>query len=218
MIAKKLSAGEPVRKRGRPRTIDQEERRLSILQGAHEAFVELGFARTTTAIVAARAKVSKRSIYEVFADKTELFAAVVREHRHLVLDLPRPADEDLPPLQALTLIFRLDLDDEADRAREAMLNLITRESVLFPELSDYLYAHEVIRSREDLIDWLQSQTVLGSVSIEKARLHAGMLMDIVFGALLPRRRLRDRAEREIRNAHIKERLAIFLLGVNATRR
>ncbi|OCP20540.1 MULTISPECIES: TetR family transcriptional regulator [unclassified Ensifer] len=43
------------------------------------AFVELGFTRTTTATVAAKAKVFKRSIYEVFSDKLELFDAAVRE-------------------------------------------------------------------------------------------------------------------------------------------
>ena len=42
----------------------------AIVAAAHQAFVELGFARTTTAVVAARAKISKRSIYELFADRT----------------------------------------------------------------------------------------------------------------------------------------------------
>ncbi|WDS34834.1 TetR/AcrR family transcriptional regulator [Pseudoxanthomonas sp.] len=205
----------PARKPGRPRVIGDDERRRSILQGAQEAFVELGFARTTTADVAARAKVSKRSIYEVFADKTELFAAVIGQYQHLVLDLPRPEGEELPLLETLVRIFRLDIDDEAERAREAMLNLIVRESVLFPELSDYLYEHGVLRSREALIEWLQWEAARGRLPGGDPMVHAGMLMDIVFGALLPRRRLKHAPERARRNEHIKQRLEIFLCGIGS---
>src|SRR6202012_4216081 len=128
-----ITKEKPSARRGRPKVIGETQRRQSIVTAAHEAFVELGFARTTTAVVATRAKVSKRSIYEVFRDKTELFAAVFGAHHHLILDLPRPQDETLPILETLIKIFRLDIDDEAERAREAILNLIVRESVQFPE-------------------------------------------------------------------------------------
>lgn len=93
------------RQRGRPRTATDAERRKSILKAAHAAFVELGFARTTTAVIAAKANISKRTIYAIFDDKTALFAAVIREHRHLILDLPRPAGEDLPVFETMVRIF-----------------------------------------------------------------------------------------------------------------
>ena len=208
-----------VRRPGRPRLLDAAERRQAILDAAYAAFIDLGFAGTTTAEVAARAKVSKRSIYEVFANKTALFAAVIGGRQHLVLDLPRPENEELPLLETLIRIFRLDMDDEAELAREAMLNLIVRESVLFPELADYLYENEMIRSREALIDWLVLQVQQGRLviedPIEDPLVHAGMLMDIVFGALLPRRRLRHAADRAQRREHIKQRLVIFLRGIRA---
>ncbi|SCM76295.1 Transcriptional regulator, TetR family [uncultured Pleomorphomonas sp.] len=202
-----------VRKRGRPKLVDDAARRQSILRAAHEAFVELGFSRTTTALVAARARVSKRDIYSLFATKTELFAAVVTEHRHLILDLPRPAGEDLPPLETLVRIFRLDIDEAAEFEREAILSLIVRESVQYPELSDYLYETEIIRSREELIDWLKAETLKGRMVIDDPMVCAGMLMDIVFGALLPRRRLRHRVDRRQRIEHIRKRLEIFLRGI-----
>jgi hypothetical protein len=44
---------------------------------------------------------------------------------------------------------------------------------------------------------------------------AGMLMDIVFGALLPRRRLLQAEDRARRTVHIKQRLAIVLRGLQA---
>lgn len=211
----KTPTTSPARRPGRPRIASENERRQAIVEAAQAAFIEHGFARTTTAGVAARARVSKRAIYEVFADKTELFAAVVRAHQHLMLDLPRPEGERLPLLETLVNIFRLDIDDETERAREAILNLVVRESVLFPELSDYLYRNEIIRSREALIDWLQLEARRGRIAIDDPLVHAGMLMDIVFGALLPRRRLHHESERALRTAHIKQRLVIYLRGIGA---
>lgn len=201
--------------RGRPRLHDDETRRAMIIKGAHQAFVEHGFLNTTTAMVATAAKVSKRSIYEVFDNNTELFAAVIREYRRLILDLPRPEGEDLPVLDTLFLIFRLDIYEAAQREREAILNLLMRESVLMPDLSDYLYEHNILRSREDLIDWLAVEATRGRMIIEDPLVCAGMLMDIVFGALLPRRRIHQAAERAQRLEHIKKRLEIFVRGVQA---
>lgn len=202
-------------KRGRPKVFGEQERRQSIIAGAYEAFIELGFAHTTTAVIAAKAKVSKRSIYEVFSNKTALFAAVIQEKQHLILALPRPPGEALPLLETLIEIFRLNIDQETARAREAILNLIVRESIQFPELSDYLYENEIIRSREALIEWLQLEAERGRMVVDDPELCAGMLMDIVFGALLPRRRTQQAPDYVRRAAHIKQRLAIFLRGIQA---
>jgi len=201
------------RKAGRPRTGTTAARRQAILDAAREAFIDQGFARTTTADIAARAKVSKRTIYETFADRTALFGEVIRACQRLIIDLPRPDDEALPLLETLIRIFRLNVDDEAEQMREAVLNLIVRESALLPELSDYLYEHEIIRSRTALIEWLNSESARGRISIDDPAVHAGMLMDIVFGALLPRRRLRSPSERAQRTQHIVQRLKIYLRGI-----
>jgi AcrR family transcriptional regulator len=198
---------------GRPKVGDAQQRRAAIIDHAYEAFIELGFAGTTTEIVATRAKISKRAIYELFSGKAQLFAAVVLKHRHLILDLPRPTDEDIPVIEKLVKIFRLEMDRQRDIEREALLNLIIRESVQFPELSDLLYNQGIIRSREDLMEWLEAEARRGTIDIEDTALCAGMLMDIVFGALLPRRRQHGDAARELRKEDIRKRLEIFLRGV-----
>ncbi|MFN4451343.1 TetR/AcrR family transcriptional regulator [Klebsiella michiganensis] len=198
---------------GRPRTQDSATRRQIVLDAAYHAFIEYGFARTTTSDIAARAGISKRAIYDVFSNKTELFTAVIHEHRHLLLDLPRPESEELSVLETLTQIFRLDIDSNDQAAREAILRLLTRESVLFPELSEYLYQKEILRSREALIEWLLYEISRGRLPSGDVLVYAGMLMDIVFGALIPRRVLLTDTEREQRTEHIRQRLAIFLRGI-----
>lgn len=53
------------------------------------------------------------------------------------------------------------------------------------------------------------------MTVEDIDVCTGMLMDIVFGALLPRRRDQDAETRQLRIAHIKQRIRITLAGMSA---
>ncbi len=61
---------------GAPRML---EKRKKILAGASEVFRELGFERASVDLIAARAGVSKATLYNHFADKQALFVATVVE-------------------------------------------------------------------------------------------------------------------------------------------
>ncbi|WP_061062755.1 TetR/AcrR family transcriptional regulator [Pantoea vagans] len=212
----------PTVRRGRPRVVGYDDRRKMIIQGAYSAFLELGFAQTTTAEVARRASVSKRSIYEVFTDKMDLFATVIKEHRYLFMDLPRPGDETLSLEETLFLIFRLDISEDEALAREAILKLMTRESVLFPELSDYLYESKALHSREMLMEWLEREHGKGRLNVDDSGICAGMLMDVVFGALIPRKWVSEKEGKVLSDAErrrdqleaIKKRIRMVLRGIN----
>ncbi|MFD0392089.1 TetR/AcrR family transcriptional regulator [Streptomyces nogalater] len=52
-------------------------KRAAILSAARELFLADGFDRTSVDAVAARAKVSKRTVYDYFGDKQTLLRAVV---------------------------------------------------------------------------------------------------------------------------------------------
>ncbi len=218
----KKTDSSPTVKRGRPRVVGYEDRRNAIVQGAYSAFLELGFAHTTTAEVARRASVSKRAIYEVFANKMDLFATVITEYRYLFMDLPRPQNETLSLEETLFRIFRLDISESEAQAREAILKLMTRESVFFPELSDYLYESKAIHSRELLMEWLEKEHEKGKLNVEDSGTCAGMLMDIVFGALIPRKWVSDTNGKAQSDAEgrrhqletIKKRIRMVLRGIN----
>lgn len=199
--------------RGRPRILDDTQRRQAIIEHAYRAFVELGFAETSTAEVARRAKISKRTLYEIFSDKKALFAAVISEYRHLLLDLPRPVDEQCSVEESLFRIFRLDISNDEKLEREAILRLMTRESILFPELSDYLYETKAVKSRELLMEWLLETAGERGLHLEDVEVLAGLLMDVVFGALLPHRRQSGMEDPGIMTEHIKKRIEIILLGI-----
>jgi TetR/AcrR family transcriptional repressor of mexJK operon len=56
-----------------------EHRRQAIIQAAAEVFMRHGYLGATTDAVAARASVSKQTVYKQFQDKQHLFAAVIIE-------------------------------------------------------------------------------------------------------------------------------------------
>lgn len=198
---------------GRPKVTDDDAQRIRLLDAAMTVFIEKGFGRATTVDIARRAGMSKRDLYRLFDDKTALFTQAIQSRRHLVLDLPRPADEPLSPREALRAIFRLDLDDRQAAERDAVMNLIARESMLFPELNALLYDTGVIRFRELLMYWLDKQMTSGALPRCDLPMLAGLLMDVVFGALLPRRQRTAPVDRAAQAEEILARIDIILNGL-----
>lgn len=62
---------------GPPRAQIAEIQRSRLLAGAVRSVEELGYARTTVAHITARARVSRRTFYELFASRDECLAAVI---------------------------------------------------------------------------------------------------------------------------------------------
>ena len=62
------------------RRMPASDRRILILEAAREAFAEGGYHQTSLDTVAERAEVSKALIYEHFASKRELHAAMLEQH------------------------------------------------------------------------------------------------------------------------------------------
>lgn len=199
------------RSRGRPKTQSDDERRKAIVDEARHTFIELGYRGTTTDIVAARCHISKQTLYRVFESKAELFLAVVGSHRRMMLDLPRPAEEDRPVADVLEDIFMIDIDEEAEREREAFISFVIRESQQVPELVDILHREGVDRSRKLLAEWLDLQVARKTIAIDNTLSGARMLMDLLFGGMAGPGS-RDWKDREDRNRHLRRSIGVFVRG------
>ena len=96
-------AGERAARGGRPSRAEALQLRERILVAATHLFLAEGYGSTTIESVAARAGVSKRTLYDRFDDKAVLFAAVV--HR-IIGEIRPPPDVPLIEGAALPAILR----------------------------------------------------------------------------------------------------------------
>jgi AcrR family transcriptional regulator len=77
------------RKRGRPTAAEKVERDQRILQVATDLFAELDFHRVSLDLIAARAGVAKRTLYDRYGGKPAVLSAAVRQ-LHAYAQHPAP--------------------------------------------------------------------------------------------------------------------------------
>ncbi|MFI6341288.1 TetR/AcrR family transcriptional regulator [Streptomyces sp. NPDC050535] len=85
------------------------EKRTAILAAARELFVRQGVDRVSMDAIAARAEVSKRTMYDYFGDKRRLFLAILSAaSESLLATMRRALDEHLPKDAQITTVPQLE--------------------------------------------------------------------------------------------------------------
>lgn len=133
---------------------DRDERRENILQIAHAAFLEDGYAATSMSAIAAKVGGSKATLYNYFSSKEDLFAAVIAERCRDFQEMLYDADlESQDFRKALTILgesaVRWMLRDDSI----ATYRLITAESGRFPELGRAFYLAGPQKGKEMLAEF-----------------------------------------------------------------
>jgi AcrR family transcriptional regulator len=110
--------------------------RKRILEGAFAAFMEKGYAGTTTREIAARAKVSKRELYALFQDKQAMLAACIKDkaqraRQPLELGVVRDREALVAALEAYGTSSLLELSEPPVIA---LYRLAVLEAVTSPEV------------------------------------------------------------------------------------
>jgi len=203
------------RARGRPKTRSDEAERQRIVQSARDLFLDVGYGGTTMDAVAARCGVSKRTLYQLFPAKTDLFRVMVADHRRSMLALPRDPGEDLPLVEALAAIFRLDIDEIDGRDRLAFVRLVLADSDRFSEIGEVIVEEGAEPARRLLEDWLAAQQERGRLRPFPAGAMARMLMDMIFSVLIKRFPGDRLPTVEERARHARLCLEVFLEGAEA---
>jgi AcrR family transcriptional regulator len=214
MIDHEIRAGDggPVRARGRPKQRPDSEERQRILAIACELFLDVGYGGTTMDAVAGRCRISKKTLYRLFPAKTDLFKAMVADHRRTMLALPRP-DDDLPPAEALAAIFRLDTAEVENRERLAFIRLAVADADRYPEIGEAIAMEGAQAALNLLADWLGRQQARGVLRPFPPEAAARMLMDMVFGVLVKRYPGDSLLSSEQRLAHARRCIEVFLNGL-----
>lgn len=127
--------------RGRPLG-GSEQKRAAIVQAALRLFLRDGFARTSVDAIAAEAGVSKRTVYNHYGDKENLFLSVISDtYDSMIGVVVRLIDQYLTdvPVDAVEeniIAFACDAALMAARSsdRAAMIRLMMSEATHFPQL------------------------------------------------------------------------------------
>ncbi|WP_329258996.1 TetR/AcrR family transcriptional regulator [Streptomyces sp. NBC_01478] len=157
------------------------EKRTAILAAARDLFVHQGVDRVSMDAVAARAEVSKRTVYDYFGDKRRLFLAILSAASESMLATSRRAlDEHLPEgaaittvpqlekaLTALAIDFGTSIVGSADYA--AAFALVAQERLRTPTTADDLATEA---ASEDLAERIAHFVGAGLLDTDNPRLAA----------------------------------------------
>ena len=128
-----------------------DEKREAILRAAYEAFLTEGYAATSMSTIAAKVGGSKATIYNYFASKEELFAAVIDEKCQDFLAILFDPRFDMSDLRgALTRLgerfVRLLLGED----KIAVYRMVVAESARFPALGQLFYQNGPEHGKQQL--------------------------------------------------------------------
>ena len=151
-----------------------------ILDAAERAFLESGYGDTSMDVIAERANVSKRTVYNNFATKQELFAAVVRK---LCAEItPTPLDSEVldrdPEVVLVEMAVRFLSGVYAPRQIELYRTVIAA-SRIFPEVGFVMFEGPIKRSQDAFSAYLGALRDRGRLSIKNPDLAAVQLIALL---------------------------------------
>ena len=115
-------------------------KRKSILRGAKQVFLKNGFGGTSMDEVAARAGVSKMTVYRHFGSKESLFAGVITDLCNRIVDEDLRAIFEQEPERALRQYAERMIDIVFGADTVELHRIVIAESKRFPNLGRFFYA------------------------------------------------------------------------------
>lgn len=173
-------------KRGRPM---DPAKRAAILETARDLFFEHGYGIGLETI-AAKAGVSRQTIYNLFASKDDLFAAIVQENSAQITQALAELSPEATPhevLSALGVSFLTKI--LSDRAVQFQ-RLLIGSAASFPTLGPTFYANGPGRGLARLAAYLDRETEAGRLAVEDPVLAAEQFFGMLMGHRSMRRTLR----------------------------
>jgi AcrR family transcriptional regulator len=175
-----------------PRQAPANPKRTWILQAAFSAFQELGYVGASTLEIATRAKVSKRELYSLFANKHAMLAACIAERtKRMRFSLESPTGPDRKAVaETLTAFGTTILREVCDPSALAVFRLAIAESEGSPEIAYTLDAAGRQANRAALIEFLRKAQKRGQLGAGQPETMAAVFFGLLWDDLLIRLLLR----------------------------
>jgi AcrR family transcriptional regulator len=170
--------------------------RSRVLKAAFALFREQGFAATSMLDIATRARVSKRDLYALFANKHALLADCIEERGRAMrarLDPAIPAPTGLIALRAMLVELGSTILRAVCRPDVLLVyRLAIAESDRLPEVAEVLDRNGRVAIREALVDFLAKSQSRGLVGPGDPAAMAARYFSLLWGDLLVRLLMRVR--------------------------
>jgi AcrR family transcriptional regulator len=161
-----------------PRERKREIRRESILEAAHDLFIEKGYDATTLNDIVGRSGGSLATLYEMFEGKPGLLRALVADRCSSISEaIDRAVSSQRPPQQALREIAEYMFDKIIDPKAVALF----KAAIAQPELGRKLYEAGPANGQAKVADYLALQAKNGHLVIEDPLQAAQMYFQMMFG-------------------------------------
>jgi AcrR family transcriptional regulator len=200
---------------GRPVVLPEAERRGLILDAAACVFLARGYAASTMHAIALQARMSKKTLYQVFPSKLALFDALL-ENR-IFQGAALPAREACSQQESLSRLLFSIAETLLRPDRTALIRLIITDGQAFPELATAFERLKMPNKLNALAAWFEREMQAGHLPsrdpFETSHLLFGMaIAEPMLQALC-------RAPAPLGTCPLEERIpravAIFLSGLTA---
>jgi AcrR family transcriptional regulator len=168
-------------RRGRRAAGQDPAKRQQIIEGARRVFIEMGFDAASMNDITREAGVSKGTIYVYFANKEELFEALIEDERHRIFnDLYEALERDNGSLREALIRYGIALatkitSDKVTRAQRTVIGICER----IPELGARFYERGPKIGHEKLKGFLEKAIAKGELkAIEDVELAGYQLTDL----------------------------------------
>jgi AcrR family transcriptional regulator len=154
------------------------ERRDTLLSAAEQVFLAKGYVSATMADIAHAAGMSKKTIYQVFESKKDLFDALMMD-RLAVLRI-QPEEGGRPPAEILRGVLHDIARFVLEPKQVALTRLILAEIASTPEVGDVMKMR-CVQVERTMQNWLTLQVSRGIFDITDVPSAVAMLFGATFG-------------------------------------
>ncbi len=171
-------------KRRRPAAGHDPAKRQQIIEGARRVFMNMGFDAASMNDITREAGVSKGTIYVYFANKEELFEALIEEERGTIFKNLYEALEQADDLRATLVRFGVALSFKitSDKVVLAQRTIIGA-SERIPELGRRFYERGPKRGHAHVVAFLQGAAERGLLKMPDVELAAYQLTELCLAGL-----------------------------------
>ncbi|HET6724944.1 MAG TPA: TetR/AcrR family transcriptional regulator [Gammaproteobacteria bacterium] len=160
------------------------EKHAAIVAAAREVFLESGYPAANMDAIAARAGVSKQTVYNHFGSKDELFGAIIRGRCQQLLEALQPEQvASGQPETVLRGLAQAFVDKMLAPDALALYRALVVESERSPELREIYYRSGPDLAVETLSAYLREQTRRGVLHVARPRIAAEQFFAMLSGHL-----------------------------------